>query len=577
MRNFLSIIIATLFALNLLSCSQANAQSAEILALRDSLDAIQFEIPSIPSIPGKWTVVKVRKQNDWNELVHTMKGLLDAGHKNIEVRITGRNIVFGQEQKVVQGWNYPEANIRLVGKKANLVPYGYTFSRKDTEVQRDGEYYTLPYTEFDLNDIVVDSRGAEIPMREDVKQVSGNIEKAQDGIWRFFVDLPNLSEEQCKDFYVLMTRDWTSARHKVIKVQDGWLYYNLDSEDLHSERDPNVDWKQYRVRPRYRLINNPVSGGVHTADGKLFIPFKYKKIRVNKGGQMITFAYCHFNTLEITGFKLNGCGSGTPLGVYSSTFDTGAFIHNNTFSNITDIAICTALNENVSIFDNIVQNTSVQAIAGNGINTTICGNKLKSIGWMLNTRAITGGGLRLHICDNEIVNFNYTAIACGSTTPNNKAKPLTYIIERNLIRLTKEYTDNYIQNTLADGGGIYTGPQCQQGIIRNNLVENIKGIHSNRGIFLDDGSKNLAIYGNLILNTANSYDIDLRYCKTFAKDIPDHNTNNSMFDNILTGSYRFQDGGDGSNCVEGENVKVQDDQEVQVVKANFFKNLGIIQ
>ena len=87
-------------------------------------------------------------------------------------------------------------------------------------------------------------------------------------------------------------------------------------------------------------------------------------------------------------------------------------------------------------------------------------------------------------------------------------------------------------------------------------MENIKGIHSNRGIFLDDGAKNLAIYGNMILNTANSYDIDLRYCKTYAAGIPDHNTNNCMFDNILTGTYRFQDGGTGSNCVEGENPVV---------------------
>lgn len=570
-----------------------NSFSYQLKTLRDSLDAIQYAIPSMPKIEGKWTVLKVRKQKEWDEIVPTMKALLDAGQKNIKVKVTGKNIVFGQESNVIQGWKYPDANIQILGNKAKMLPCGYTFSRSDAGVKREGEFYTLPYTEFNLNDVVIDSKGNEIPLREEVKQVTGDIVKVQEfkgsstneatrssakvqDVWKFVIDLPNLSEEQCKDFYVLMTRDWTSARHSVIKVQDGWLYYHLDSEDLHSDRNPNVDWKQYHVRPRYRLINSPVSKGVHTVNGKIYIPYRYKKVRVNKGGQLITFAYCHFNSLEISDFKLNGCGSATPFGVYSSTFEQGAFIHDNTFTNMSGLAISTAYNKNVTICNNSVTNTREQAIAGGGTNTTICGNRLKNIGWMLNTRAITGGGERLHICDNVIEDFNYGAIACGSTTSNDKAKPLTYIIERNIVRLTKEFTDNYIQNTLADGGGIYIGPQCQQGIIRNNVVENIKGIHSNRGIFLDDGAKNLAIYGNMILNTANSYDIDLRYCKTYASGIPDHNTNNSMFDNILTGTYRFQDGGAGSNCVEGENPVVSGSMlhvsgiRVQGVKVSEF-------
>ena len=173
---------------------------------------------------------------------------------------------------------------------------------------------------------------------------------------------------------------------------------------------------------------------------------------------------------------------------------------------------------------------------------------------MLNTRAITGGGENLHICDNVIEDFNYSAIAVGSTTPNDKATRLTYIIERNEIRLSNNFTDRYIVNTLADGGGIYTGPQCTWGIIRNNVIENIKGIHSNRGIFLDDGAKNLAIYGNHINNTANSYDIDLRYCETYANGIPDHNTNNAIFQNVMTGTYRFEDNGTANGCIGGQNV-----------------------
>ena len=564
MRQLFFMFIAACFALAGLSCSQANAQSSEMAALRDSLDAIQFPVPKLPQ-RGKMKVVRISTQTQWNKVDSILLNELKSGVRNVEIRVCGRNIEFGKVRKEIINWKYPNANIRIVGKCAKMQPYGRTYSRCDKRAKKEGELYSLECLEFSLNDMVVDANGNEIPMREDVKLVKGDIVKVQEfkdskdqDVWKFQVDdLPNLTETQCKDFYVLMTRDWTSARHKVIKVQDGWLYYLLDSEDLHSDRNPNVDWIQYRVRTRYRLINSPVSKGVHIVNGRIYIPKKYRSVRVNKGGQLITFAYCNFNSLEITGFELNGCGSGyAAIGLYSSFFREGAFIHDNSFCNMSLMAISTALNTNVVISNNTINSTRQQAIEGGGKNTTIVGNYLKNIGWMLNTRAITGGGEQMHICDNVIEDFNYSAIACGSTAANDKAKRLTYIIERNTVKLNDDYTRNYIENTLSDGGGIYTGPQCTWGIIRNNVVENIKGIHSNRGIFLDDGCKNLAIYGNMIMNTANCYDIDLRYSTGYAKGIPDHNTNNYVFQNIMTGGYRFQDAGAESNCVGGENILI---------------------
>ena len=544
--------------------SKAIAQSDVVAELRDSLEAIQYVIPQLPQISGRWTVIGVKNQSQWDQIEATLKGTLVRGDRNIEVRITGKDIVFGKKKKEIIDWQYPQANIRIVGNN-KMIPYGFEFRRCDPKAVKDGEFYVLPYSDFNIDDIVIDNGGNEVLLREEVKQVEGDIIKATDcglltkdgqvsDIWKFKIEIPDLLEEQCKDFYVLMTRDWTSARHKVVKVQEGWLYYHLDSEDLHSDRNPNVDWTQYKVRPRYTLINNPISEGLHVVDGRIYIPKQYKQVRVNKGGQLITFAYCHFNSLEITGFKLNGCGNGTPFGVYSSTLENGAYIHDNCFSNMSSLAVSTAFNKNVVIANNTITNTRVAAISGSGCNTTISGNVLRNIGWMLNTRAITGGGENLHICDNIIEDFNYSAITCGSRASNDKAEVLTYIIERNKIKLSRQFTNNYIVNTLADGGGIYIGPQCTWGIIRNNVVVNIKGIHSNRGIFLDDGSKNLSIYKNVILNTANSYDIDLRLSNTLASDIPDFNTNNRVFYNVMSGGYRFEDNGSESNCYGGQNV-----------------------
>ena len=571
MRQFISILIAACFALTGLSCSQANAQSAEIATLRDSLDAIQYDLPKMPKMKCPKKVITVRTQAEWDNLWTTIETDLKRGAQNVEVRVKGKGLVMPTNPKTVSNLNYPNANIRIIGNDG-MVAQGQRFEK--SKARQEGAFWSLPYSDFDVNDMITDGEGNEIPLREEVKQVLGDIEKvhefksscvpmvasdqrssarAQD-IWKFQIDLPDLSEEQCKDFYVLMTRDWTSARHKVVMVKDGWLYYHLDSEDLHSDRDPNVDWKQYRVRPRYRLINSPVSKGVHITDGRIYVPNNYDEVRLNKGGVLLLMGSCKFNSLEITGFKLKGWGNKTPIGIYHTTFATGAFVHDNSFKDMVTTCIGTAWCENVVIANNNITNTWQQAIAGGGKNCTISGNKLKDIGWFLNTRAITGGGEQMHICNNIIEDFNYGAIAVGSTAANEKASRLTYIIERNTIRLTNDYTANYIQNTLADGGGIYVGPQCTQGIIRSNVIENIKGIHSNRGIFLDDGAKNLAIYSNLIMNTANSYDIDLRFDRGYETGIPDHNTNNCVFQNIMTGGYRFQDAGEGSNCVGGDNI-----------------------
>ena len=558
MRQLFFMFIAACFALAVLSCSQANAQSSEIAALRDSLDAIQYDLPKVPTMKCPKKVITIRTQEQWDNLWTTIEAELKRGAQNVEIRVKGKGLVMPTNPKTVSNLNYPKANIRIVGND-DMVAQGQCFEK--SKARQEGAFWSLPYTDYDVNDMVTDGEGNEIPLREEVSLVNGDIVKVQEfrgskvqDVWRFQVDLPDLTEVQCKDFYVLMTRDWTSARHKVVIVQDGWLYYHLDSEDLHSDRNPNVDWIQYRVRPRYRLINSPVSKGVHIAGGRIYVPNKYKEARVNKGGVLLLMGYCIFNSIEITGFAFKGCGNKTPIGIYHSTFNTGAFIHDNTFTDMVSTCIGTAWSENVMIANNTITNTWQQAIAGGGNNCTVSGNRLKKIGWLLNTRAITGGGERMHICNNIIEDFNYDAIAVGSTTANEKAQRLTYVIERNTIRLTKDFTDNFIQNTLADGGGIYIGPQCTQGIIRNNVVENIKGIHSNRGIFLDDGAKNLAIYGNLIVNTANSYDIDFRFDRGYESSIPDHNTNNCVFQNIMTGGYRFQDAGAGSNCIGGGNI-----------------------
>lgn len=556
-RKRFTLLLVNLSSLVIVSCAQEREIliSKDLSVLKDSLNTISYSIPQI-----KYTrfekVVDVRTQDQWNDLANTISNLLINGNRNIEIRIKGKELIMPIKPKKILNLNYPDANIRIIGEKAKLLPEGLDMSRDNPDIIREGSFWILPYDRFNIDDIITDENESEITLREEMNSVSSTIESVTDlggEVWRMQTELPDLSEECCKDFYILLTRDWTSARHRVLKVKDKWLYFYLDSDDLHSDRDPNIDQKLYGVSPRYRLINSPISKGVHVTKGKIYIPWHFKKIRINKGGNLLHINGCIFNSLEITGFQLNGLKS-CPIEVYNSTFSIGMFVHHNIFNQLSSLAFSTVNCKNIVFSDNTITNTRGRTIGFTGENFTICRNHLKNIGWMLNTTAICAGGDNLHICDNVIEDFNYSAIACGSRAPTRDSVRLTYIIERNLIKLSNQYTDNYIVNTLADGGAIYIGPSCTQGIIRNNVIQNIKGIHGNRGVFLDDGAKNLAIYGNLIMNTHNYYDIDLRLVNTFEKDIPDHNTHNSIFHNIMTGGYCFQEASPNSNCIGGQNI-----------------------
>lgn len=554
------------------------SKSIAIETLRDSLDAVQYTIPQLPNNGNMKTIV-IETQTQWDRLSELLTVELNQGERNIEIIVKGKNMVMPVNLAPISNLDYPDANIRIIGTKARMTSEGFVFSQKDENAVKDCAFWSVPYMEFNLNDIVVDGKGNEIPLRDETMQIEENILPAQeigDDVWRMRINLPDMTEDICKDFYMLLTRDWTSARHKVVMVKEGWLFFHLDSDDLHSERNPNVDWMRYKVRPRYTLINCPISTGLHYLDGRLYVPKQYKKIWVQRGGILIHLVNCHLNTFEIIGFKLHGL-SKCPIKVKQCTFCNGLFVHHNEFKQLSSLAFKAVACENVVFCDNMVAWTRLNAIDCNGKNITICRNRINNIGWMLNTRAITGSGDKLHICDNVIDNFNYVAIACGSRAPTRDSVLLNYIIERNSIRLTIAFSDNYENNTLADGGGIYIGPSCTQGIIRHNVIIGMNGIHGNRGIFLDDGAKNLALYGNLIMDTKNSYDIDLRYYSAFEKDIPDHNTRNSIFNNIMTGGYRFQDAGIESQCVGGENliIGIGKRQKFVVELMNYVEDIKI--
>lgn len=99
--------------------------SEQILHLRDSLDAINYSIPQIPRIQGKKKVIKVKRYEEWKAIGTTLKDLLEAGHNNIILKVSCE-VKPDDGQGLIQGLDYPEANIRIEGKRPRMGITGWS-------------------------------------------------------------------------------------------------------------------------------------------------------------------------------------------------------------------------------------------------------------------------------------------------------------------------------------------------------------------------------------------------------------------------------------------------------------------
>lgn len=565
-----------LFIFIFTSCSFANAESNSALGfiqLRDSLDDITIKPPVYHCIKPD-IILKIYNQKQWDNLGITIQSLLNEGKRNINIIVKSKKLKYGDKLLELSNLNYPDANVRVHGNNTMMIPYGSCF--KKTKKTTKKSFYAYPYLDFNWDDAFFDQKGNLISLYEESFTIDTEIEEVEsegyeiinntDGtqykivtrIWRFRTDLPDLSEDECKNFYILLTRNWTSMRHRVVRVNNGYLYFELISDEaptlLQKAMSPNSDMEYYKTHPRCTFFNSPIGNHLYVKGGVINIPIKYKKIIAVKEPRLIKVSNTKLNSLEISGFNVTGSGKRSCISISNSVFSDQLWIRDNSFKNLIGSSIVISDCENVCIYNNTILKTRINAISSTGKRISIWHNTLRDIGYMYQTMAISFAGTDIHIFENIIEDFNYSAIACGDRTPSAKAPGLTYIIENNIIRFSLDYAINYKKHTVADGGGIYIGPQNSMGIIRNNVIDNIIGISSNRGIFLDDGAKNLAIYGNLIMRTDNCFDIDLRYDETYKNIIPDHNINNKIFHNIMTGGYRFQDAGYNSLCKGGQNL-----------------------
>ena len=163
-----------------------------------------------------------------------------------------------------------------------------------------------------------------------------------------------------------------------------------------------------------------------------------------------------------------------------------------------------------------------------------------------NIHAVVSNG-KAYIAYNDFTDVNYSAIAIGKHNCKNGEPNSENLVEHNYMHHTPAWIAARQQLGFQDSGDIYIRPNNDRATIRYNIILDCGGLGKNNGIYGDDGAYNMDIYGNIILDTENYYDIDCRDGSRKGEiryTLPDGNhlsTNNFIAYNFCNGHLRMQE------------------------------------
>lgn len=379
-----------------------------------------------------------------------------------------------------------------------------------------------------------------------------NIDLGENSVMRIPHQIDCIYAEDVSSVFVQVYSDFYSQIFKVISLV-GNNYILAKTTLLDGPYDSNYVaedscWRQNKrqkhsscLKPCFKLINFPAECPVafyNISTSKLYT--KLQNVHLCNITKFLSLR-TNIKTFSISGFNFSG---NMDADEYNDVLieiknSTGMkYIQNCEFHNIRSSAIRIENSSNT-----IIQNNLFSHYYRKGVfvldSTSIC--ILNNSFFDGNLRHINDGGIvvqnsECYVANNKLTDYGYIGIGVGTWYGSPLAIDRKIIVEFNELYMNPEYRSKYSCVPLLDGGAIYTWTKNTNTIIRYNFISGHSGAWNNRGIFCDDGSNHIKLYGNLIINTNNSFSIDLRY--------EDNNNNNNegniILNNIIDGIYRFE-------------------------------------
>lgn len=509
-------------------------------------------------IVARAETIYVADQADFDALNASIAKAVSRGEKDINIQMEPQTYFFKENHLSIIHRQWGGVSIAIHGNGATVIAQG----RELVGGQQYNGSFSHAYG-------YVSEQEGDVPLWGDLQQAAGNIDvvNEQTKLCRLrHPYIPKMSREQCKDVYVQVTQWFKSVVYKVDYTERGMAYFTANDLAYNSSykcQSVNLDYGFGKQTPRFRMCNMPKMGGnlVSIASGRVQLPRGVDKVYECQTTRFLNLSYTTLSQFEIEGVNFLGNAGSDQYLIYIRSNEADRInIATCSFRGMRSGIVQVMSTPNVSITTNQFADCYSHGIVVNGSNRThILDNDFQRMGLAIqNTFCIRVDGMDYLVSGNELQDFGYGGISVGVWWAREKKGQCAGTVEYNHLYYTPQYMTNILAHSLMDSGAIYLYTQNDRADIRYNYIHDYTGAYENRGVFADDGAYGFSLYGNVIVNTPNSYSIDSRRVinietnpKSFAKSV---NRNISIYDNVIDGAIRFEARDKNANCQLGDNV-----------------------
>lgn len=459
--------------------------------------------------------IKINTQQEFDQLSASIANAINKGETNIVVDIEARNLTFSENQISLTSIKRNDVSISIHGKGVQIMSQGqFVKELKSPSYMylKNGKYYN-PWTEF-----------------QQLLDTISIIDKSSH-LCSIATPVKNKKNKHPQNKHINYTCWYTSRVSPIKEISKKQITFDGgDWAVTRKEKSLNVnmDYSYAKKYPRYRLFGTKKTKG---------------KIYECTASTLLKLAFCNFKSFSIDGINVVGSSNENPLIMVNQCNANAITVSGSTFSCIGGSVLIDRRSTNVCFTGN-----KVDTFMGYGIQSEVgsAGAKVTDNTFTNCTLGMTNGfAIQMRSKDflvsgNTISDFCYGGIGVGIWAGTKTDDKCSGTVKSNELFYTPQFLSGISQNSLMDSGAIYTWTRCDGVTISQNYIHDISGIKDNRGIFCDDGTKNVTLSDNKIERINNSYDIDLRWSETYKEKVPDHNTGNKMLNNKTTGKVRFE-------------------------------------
>ena len=474
----------------------------------------------------------IRNQRDFDRLDASLDSLSKESVDSIVVSFLPGTYFFREGHVTLAGLHAPNLRIVFEGNDAAFIGEGETVASGDhTGPYRfEDSWYTCPdFKPFLFTSPLGRCRFFPIPTRLSFDS------------FKIPADEPDLSEEEARDVYIIITQWFYGVRYKVDKIRNGYIYYHATGPS----RTPwYTELRFGRCLPRYQLLNHP-SRPVSISGNRLKTRDAGKPLFRPSASNFLSVRDSRIGSITLEGCRFLGNDGRDTLVKFSSVQADSLTVRSCRFRGIRGTGVASVSSSGLHFCGNDVSEGFLSALVSDfrSPGTVVSGNLFRDNGLAFtNAPVVLCQGPDLLISRNRFEDFTYSAIGVGVHYTVPSGLVTSGRVEYNEISHSPSFGKKPMRS-LIDSGAIYVWTQNRDLTIFGNYVHDIYGYHGNRGIFCDDGVVNVTVRNNLVLHVESSYPIDVRrYFKVSRRKgtrVVKGNLNNKIYGNIVDGSCRL--------------------------------------